>query len=102
MRWPSSGAFWFVLSAIGSVKGGDTSLHVVVHDRERGGYDTTFKSVLLPTNWRRGGGPDGVVHHETGHAFFDEHLGTDTCNGSASAPCTEAVLEHRGDDGESR
>ena len=78
------------------VKGGDTTLHVVVHPRETGAYDTTFKSILLPRNWQST--PNGVVHHETGHAFVDEHLGTDTCDGSASYPCTDAVLEHWGVD----
>ncbi len=82
---------------IGSVEGGDTTLHIMVHDRERGGYDTTFQSVLLPRDWRRNE-PVDVVHHETGHAFFDEHLGTETCNGAASSPCTDAVLEHWGTD----
>ena len=39
-----------------------------------------------------------MVHHETGHAIVDKHLGTKTCDGSAAEPCTEAVLEHWGVD----
>lgn len=37
--------------------------------------------------------PPSVVHHESGHAVFDEGVGTNACLGTG---CTEGVVEHWG------
>ena len=78
---------------------GGRTLHVIVYASglEKAQYDKAFRSVHLPRGWewRR---PKGVVHHETRHAFFDRHLKTRTCNGSAQYPCSRTLVEHWGVD----
>lgn len=49
-------------------------------------------SQRLPGRWKYTP-QSGTVHHETGHAFVDEYLGTRTCTGSA---CSRSILEHWG------
>ena len=77
---------------------GGRTLHVIVYNQgvDVGHYDRDFKSVHLPRGWQRG--PKGTVHHETGHAFVDQYLGTKTCDGSAQHPCSETLVEHWGVD----
>ena len=61
-----------------------------------GAYDPGIDGGIEPSHdWMESDGlaPPAVVHHETGHAVFDEGVGTKSCEG---ASCTESVVEHWG------
>ena len=75
----------------------DDSILVYVFDQgygSAGGYSPEQKAIRLPSDWMENS-PTGVLHHETGHAIVDEHVGVQHCDGSS---CVRSIVEHWGVD----
>lgn len=85
-----------VLNIAGGPIGVDGPVRAYVYNRgydKAGSYDLALRAIKLPRNWEQS--PRGVVHHETGHAVFDEYLRGVFCN---AGNCTLGVVKKWGTD----